>query len=132
LIHVADDFPATLPSDVPVEFDNCQAAALNLCSAIYEYLAMALKYLPRSSLRYYPFLFPLSDDSGNNLSALVKPYPMKVAESKIIKAREAYKFALSTLGTKIGMELWTKVDIINEKVDEIPSRVQEKAEGSMT
>jgi hypothetical protein len=62
-----------------------------------------------------------------------------VAETKIIKARELYKFALITLGTKIEVELWEKVDIVNKKVDivdkkvdEIPSRVQEKAEGLIT
>jgi hypothetical protein len=73
----------------------------------------------------------VTNSSGNNLSALVKPYPVKAAESKIIKAREAYKFALSTLGTEIGIELWKEVVTVHKKVDEIPTRVQAKAEGSI-
>jgi hypothetical protein len=54
---------------------------------------------------------------------------LKVAERKIIKSREAYKFALSTLGAEIGIELWKELDTVHKKVDEIPTRVQEKADG---
>jgi hypothetical protein len=55
LIHVTDDFPKDLPAK---QLDNCRAAGLNLCAAIYEYLAVALKYLPRSTLSYSPFIYP--------------------------------------------------------------------------
>jgi hypothetical protein len=55
LIHVTDDFPKALPAK---QLDNCRAAGLNLCAAIYEYLAVALKYLPRSTLSHSPFLYP--------------------------------------------------------------------------
>jgi hypothetical protein len=47
LIHVTDDFPRALTSK---QLNNCHDAALSLCCAIYEYLGMALKYLPRSAV----------------------------------------------------------------------------------
>jgi hypothetical protein len=53
LIHVTDDFPQGLPSK---QLDNCQAAALILCGAIYEYLATTLRYLPRSAFSHLQFL----------------------------------------------------------------------------
>jgi hypothetical protein len=54
---------------------------------------------------------------------------VKAAEEKITEAREAYKFALTTLGTEIGIALWKELDMVHKKVDEIPTRVQENAEG---
>ena len=125
LVHVTDDFPQDLEAK---QLDTCRSAVLDHCAAIYEYLALALKYIPRSELSN-TLVSRVADSAGNTLSALVKPQPLRIAGLRIQTTREAYERALRALGNEIGQELWKKLGTVEQKVDRLPAVLQQQYQG---
>jgi hypothetical protein len=60
------------------------------------------------------------------VSALFKPYPVRVAEQKIRVAKKIYESSIIALGVEIQTELWVQVEVISKKIDQLPTKSNTK------
>jgi len=60
------------------------------------------------------------------VSALFKPYPVRVAEQKIRVAKKIYESSIIALGVEIQAELWVQVEVISKKIDQLPTKSNTK------
>ena len=119
-MHVTDQFPSDLAPD---QVETVRNAALDVCTAICNYLATALKYLPRSDLSNTPSHFP-ADILGNYLSAFVHPDPFAGPERAVSAATKKYTESVISLGVVVQKELWLGMRRVSVQVHNLPSVIE--------
>ena len=119
-IQLTAKFPAELP-DAQTENLNC--AAIYLCTAVMDYVSVAIKVLSKSYLSVFNYLCRLM--IGNVVSSLFRGnMDFDVETRRVNICIDAYTSAVVDLGSAIGIKLVSSTREIKTSVDDLSGRLE--------